>query len=237
MVAAAALAGCAETVAYVYHPTQQVTASNAGRPASHYTVPPEAPRGTVDVTTFGLTKMQMSDGYPEPFIHARMIVANNNDVGPWVVDTREQLLSIPKEGQSRPAYVNTDAAQPPVLQIAAGEKRVIDLYYPLPGDRARAAEIPEYDLLWHVRAPTRIIAERTPFERTTVEPMYADGYPYYGGPPGYSVGWGPVWWYDPLYPSVTFAHPVIIHRAHPVVVHRPFVAPRHVWIAHPTRRF
>jgi len=119
------------------------------------------------------------------------------------------------------------------VQVGAGDQRTFDLYYPLPAGREHAAEIPQYDLVWSVRTPARVVAERTPFERTEVE-AYAGAAPIHGP----SVGWGPIWWYDPLYPSVTFAHPVIIHHAHPRIVTRPYLGPRHVWIARPpVRRF
>jgi hypothetical protein len=135
------------------------------------------------------------------------------------------------EGRSRPAYVNTNGSQPPVLHIAPGERQVFDLYYPLPARRDRPGDIWQYDLLWSAHTPARVFAERTPFERTDAASFASAGMPY----ADLGVSWGPIWWYDPLYPSVTFAHPVIIHHAHPVVVRRPFVGPRRVWIAHPTR--
>src|SRR5262249_20795293 len=59
-------------------------------------------------------------------------------------------------------------------------------------------------------------------------PIYDSGY-YYGGW-GLGVGWAPVWWFNPFFPSVAFVHPVFFpHRA--FFVHHPFVGARAVHVA------
>jgi hypothetical protein len=204
------LLGACAIEQYVFRPTEQVTAREMGMPASRYLVPPESPRGKVVVTSFGLRDLQASDtGESTRFLHVRMVVTNDNAAAPWSVDTRQQLLELPGEGRSRPAYVNVDQGALPQVQIAPTEKRTIDLYYPLPEDLKSARQIDQFDVLWNVQTERRLVAQRTPFERERVEPDE-----FYYSPEPYAW-WGPIWWYDPFYPSATFAHPVVI--THPRV--------------------
>src|SRR5262249_37770424 len=153
-----------------YQPTEQLSGQSRGFPMARYNIPPESPRGDVTVVSYGVTELQVApeSGAHEPFVHVRMTVANNNADGPWTVDTREQLLAIGGEGQSRPAYVNTDQPGSPTLTLAAGQKRALDLYYPLPATMRGASALPSFDLVWNVHTDRRVVAERTPFERIRV---------------------------------------------------------------------
>jgi hypothetical protein len=214
---AAALAGCEHE--YVYRPTVATTSAVAGRPASYYAIPPEAPRGSVQLATFGFADLHPTDGGKDVrAIHMRMVVANNADTA-WKIDTREQLLVLPGQGQSRPAFSSSDLGAGPILEVPPNGKVNIDLFYPLPEHMQEAKEIPEFDTLWRVDTSTRVVADRTPFERLEVEPRYAYDYgDYYWGPWGY--------YYDPYYPygggfvGVTVApgfyvhHGVVIHPSH-----------------------
>ncbi|MCU1280842.1 MAG: uncharacterized protein JWM53_4388 [bacterium] len=249
MLALAAL-GCGES-RYIYRPTEQATATSDGLPAARYPVPPESPRGEVNIASFGPTKMQVTTSEEKvKFLHVRMVVANNNDAGPWVVDTRQQVVSLPQEGQSPPAFANSDVPGLPIVNVPAGQKHTIDLFYTLPEGMQKARHVPRFELFWHVQTPSREVAERTPFERTEADEAVASAYPYVAGYPelSLSLGWGPVWWYDPLVPAVTFYHPVIIHRRYPLFVRAPYtppmrvygravVAPPRVIVARPIRRF
>src|SRR6185503_20776933 len=84
-----------------------------------------------------------------------------------------------------------------------------------PGVRSEAA-LPEFAVRWQVQVGSRLVAERTPFERLAVEPE-----PSYYGSWGVNVGLGtrPVWWYDPLfYPGIGFySAPIILEHRLPVV--------------------
>ena len=233
---AGALGGGCATSGYVFAPAEQATASIGGYPAANYALPPEGPRGKLEAASFGIVAMQVNDGGAETrFLQVRLSVANNNDVAAWTVDTRQQLLALPGEGQSRPAFANSDQQDLPNITVAPGQKRTIDLYYALPLPLQSADHIPQFELLWHVQTPSREVAERTPFERIKIEEPsawayadeYPDGYPY--GYFGYgSLGWGATWWYDPFFPSFTFAHPVFIAPHHPFVAHHGFAAPGRV---------
>ena len=214
---AAALAGCEHE--YVYRPTVATTSAVAGRVASYYAIPPEAPRGSVQLATFGFADLQPTGGGDKDVraIHMRMVVANNADT-PWKIDTREQLLELPGHGQSRPAFASSDVGAGPVIEIPPNGKVTVDLFYPLPEHMEDASDLPDFDTLWRVDTGTRVVADRTPFERLEVSPRYASDYDdYYWGPWGY--------YYDPFYPygggfvgvhiGPSFGrHAVIIHPSH-----------------------
>jgi hypothetical protein len=225
--------GCASTD-YIYEPAEQANATLGGRTAAHYEIPAEAPAGDVRVTSFGITEVAPAGGGPRMHVlHARMVVANNSDAAPWSVDTREQFAWIPGEGKSRPAFVNSDDHGAPVLMVAQSQQRMIDLYYPLPVNVKSEDKLAGFDLLWQVTTGRRVVAERTPFERLQIEPVYATGYDY-----SFALGWGPYWWYDPFWPHATFVHPGVVVRrpvtfGHPQVIYHG----GRVYGARPTGRY
>jgi hypothetical protein len=211
-VLALTFAGCERD--YVYRPTVATTSALDGRPASYYEVPPEAPRGYVQLTTFGFADIKAkgtSDDDRARAIHVRMVVANNSSQA-WVVDTRDQLLALPKRGESRPAFARSDLGAAPLIEVPPGGKRTIDLFYPLPAELQSAEDLPAFDTIWKVQTDARLVAERTPFERLEVEPRYAYGDRYY-------YGWGPSYWYDPYYPRGAF----IGVRGAPIYVNQPII--------------
>src|SRR5436190_2034954 len=93
----------------------------------------------------------------------------------------------------------------PTEQVTASTEGV-------PASLQSAKRLPEFDFFWNVHATARVVAERTPFERTRLEPQYA--YDYGSPSVGINAAWGPVWWYDPLFPSATFVHPVRVYAPH-----------------------
>lgn len=211
-----ALAGCAATTgaSYVYTPAALANARIGDYPAAYYAVPTERPTGDVRVGSFGLTAVQPRGGGPTTMVaHARLIIANNADEIPWIVDTRNAVMSIANEGSSRPAFVNTDAGVPPVVSIARGDRPTIDLYYPLPPGRSAEATLPAFDVTWQIRTASGDVVQRTPFERAQIDEddtyagyYYAYPYGYYGFGLGYALGFGSHWWYDAHYPSYGFYH-------------------------------
>jgi hypothetical protein len=78
-------------------------------------------------------------------------------------------------------------------------------------------QLPHFDVLWQVDTASRSVASRTSFDR--VEVVSATWYdPYYFA---YYAGYGPFWWYDPLYSGIVFANtrPIAIHdRGAPITV-------------------
>jgi hypothetical protein len=216
----ALLASCVPS--YVYRPTEMVNAETQGYPTARYPVPPEAPHGEVYVTSFGIVDMDVAPGTTAPMLHVRLAVANNSGEA-WQVDTRQQVVDLGPEGRSRAAFVNTDVQGSPQVGVAAGGQRVLDLFYSLPAGMQGASAVPRFDFVWRLDIPGRPVVQRTPFERLQVETQPAGPYPPFIG---VGLGWGPFWWYDPLYPSFTFYHPFILHQHYPVIINRGYGGPR-----------
>jgi hypothetical protein len=195
-IAAVMLGGCAEN-RYLFRPSQQATAQVSGLPAARYSIPPEKPMGEVLVLSSGVTEIK-PENVSQRALFARLIVTNNSDDTTWRLDTRKQLAVV---GNNRiaPTYVNTFGQPIPVIEIAKGEKRTIDFYFPVPAGTETNGDLPQFDLSWHVETGTRPIAERTSFDRYKVEPVYSGGYYGYGygyGWPYYPYHWG---YYDPFW--------------------------------------
>lgn len=211
-----ATAACASHE-YVYEPASQVTGQVAGRAAANYQIPPELPQGDARVATFGIAKIRPRGAPDNAYIralHVRLVVANNSDQ-PWTLDTREQRVVLPGNGQSRPAFASVQGASPPMITIEPGNARSINLFFPLPPTMQKPERIPQFDVVWQVQTSTRVVTERTPFERVEIVPEYTYASPY--------VGFGPSW-YDPYYPYGAFygvgaLPPAYIER--PVIIQPP----------------
>jgi hypothetical protein len=188
-IVSAVLFGCSSE--YLYSPAEMANARLGSLPADRYQIPPERPLGTVVVASPGVVKMKFQGDVKTRMLSVRMVVTNNQDDVVWRIDTREVRAIIAGVGEAAPAYVNSDVRQLPVIEVPRGEKRSFDLFYPLPPDMQDPKRVPEFDLAWQVQTGPRLVAERTPFERLKIEPMYADV--YYNG-----WSYAPVWWHDPF---------------------------------------
>lgn len=197
---AAGVIGCSETSSYIYEPSAS-NESLHGLPAERVGIPQEAPQGTVEVASYGVTDLRTNDG-KIPVVHVRMIVSNESDAMPWTIDSRKQTLEIAGEGRSRAIYVNSDRDSLPVLTVGQRDRRVLDFYFPLPSTVHDGAGLRRFDMLWEVDTSSRAVASRTSFDRIAEQPQYAYAEPY----APFWVGYGPYWWYDPFYPSVVFVH-------------------------------
>jgi hypothetical protein len=182
--------GCAPHYSYV--PTTNATATVQGRVAAEYSIPPGAPQGDVRVASYGMTDVSPQKAPNEVLraLHLRVVLADNG-ASPWHFDTREQRVELGGHDVLAPAFASANAgSQPPVVTIDGNGKRIVDLFFLLPANLQHADAIPEFDAMWRVNTgATGVIAERTPFERLTVEPDeggYDDwdygGTYYWGGP-------------------------------------------------------
>jgi len=213
-IAIAFAAACGGTN-YVYVPEGANTVDN-GRPVTRISITHEQPRGEVRVESRGITRLDGRTDRAIDVIHLRMVVGNDSDDAPWMVDTREQLIEIPGEGRSAPIFANSDRESMPIVEVPRREKRIVDLFYPLPSTVKDEDDLKGFELLWQVNTGERVVAQRTPFGRQSTEP-----------PPEYTgslyAGWGPYWWYDPYYSSHVFIHhrPIVVHDRGPVIVTRP----------------
>ena len=210
------LAACATSSSYLYSP-QGATYWSDGYPAITNPVPPEAPQGRVDVTSFGVVEIKPDGVAPIDTLHVRLTVTNDGDTTPWTIMPSEQQVEIAGMGRSRPIYVNSDMPSLPTITIAQRERRMLDFYYALPPGIDDDDELPGFEVLWQVTTPARIYSSRTRFERLDREPATANVQVVY------YAGWGPYWWYDPLYPRLVFVHhrPIVVHRPGRVIITRP----------------
>jgi hypothetical protein len=199
-------AACATDSQSLFRPTEQVSGLVEGVPAARYPVPPEAPRGDVNVSSRGVVSVQPQEGGREArMMHLRIAVANENDVGPWTVDAREQRVVYRGGATLSPAIVSTSAPGAPLLTVAPGQVATLDLHYQLPPGVDRAREVPRFELRWAVRTPARVVAERTPFERELLDRRDAE----YDRAVVVGLAVSPLWWYDPnFYP---YAPPYIYY--------------------------
>lgn len=203
--------GCA-TASYVYSPRDAATSMD-GYPATVTAVPPEAPQGKVEVTSFGILGITAGNA-PFDALHVRMSITNDGDATPWSLIASEQLIELPGASPFRPAYVNTDAAPGEVVEIGQRQRRVIDLYYALPAGVHDDADLAGFQLLWQVITPARLFASRTEFQRFENEPEVHAPVMLY-------AGWAPYWWYDPFWGRRGFGHhePLIVRPG--VIISRP----------------
>jgi hypothetical protein len=223
------VAACESTRRYAYRPAVSTSAVLEGHPAALHRIPPNAPAGDVRIATLGLADIRATgedeDAEEETrALHLRMVVSNDADV-PWSLDTREQRVALPGDGDSPPAYATADGPTPPIITIPPRGKRTVDLFYPLPQRMQEIEELPSFDTIWRVETHAGPVVQRTPFERVDVTPVYRPE-PYYYYHRGYGWGYWPTsYWYDPWYPQrgafigVDAApryggHPVMIDR-HP----------------------
>jgi hypothetical protein len=224
LAAVAAIVAC-DAGGYVYAP-RGATSAIGGYPSARVAIPPEQPTGEVSVASFGLTTLDSPGANAVGALHVRIVADNLSGEVPWTIDTREQLVEIAGEGRSRAIFVNTDLQAPPLVTVEPRQRRVLDLYFPLPSTVSGATDLAEFDLLWQVRAGDRVVAQRSTFARFSTEPEYGSygysyGYGYFGGP---YAGWAPYWWHDPSYWHGGFAHHhrvVFSHPHHVTVTHAP----------------
>jgi hypothetical protein len=210
-------AGCAPEYAYV--PEQNATATVRGRVAADYPIPPGAPRGDVRIASYGIAEVS-SEGSPGETVralHLRMVLENNSAAA-WTLDTREQRVQLDGADTIAAAFASANAGvPPPMVTVPPSGKRVVDLFFALPAALQDAEAIPEFDAMWRVNAgPAGVIAERTPFERLTIEPDEGsyDSWDY--GPDYY---WGGPYWINGDLPYAGYGGPgfsrggVSIHRS------------------------
>jgi hypothetical protein len=207
---------------YVYvPPTPTTTITTPGRVAAKYGVPPEASQGSVEIASYGITRIFPATDPTEHLdaIHLRIAVDNGSEEQ-WYLDTRQQRIVLNGRGTSAPMFASASPGwPPPVVPIAPKNTRVADLFFPLPFDLQNARVLPAFDAIWQVQLPGRTVSERTPFDRLRIEPppIYSEndyGVNYY---------WGPPYWYDGDYPRFGFGGTVVVprvYRSQPLIIRR-----------------
>lgn len=187
--------GCAEGP-YVYRPAQTATSVN-GLPAARQPVPRDKPSGDIAIATSGVTEIRVSE-QPTRAIFVRVIVSNRTDEAAWAFDTRKQSAII--AGQpTMAAYVNAYQGYEgatSIVRVPRAQSRTVDFYFPLPAGVEADDNLPPFELSWNIQTAREMVADRTPFNRVPIEPVYASSAPY-------SYGYyGPYGWYDPFWPPL-----------------------------------
>jgi hypothetical protein len=215
----ALLAASACEAEYAYVPVTSATVV-VGHIAADYPIPKETPRGDVRLASYGIAELGSPQDREDRVraLHVRMTLIDNS-ARSWTMDTREQAIDLDGYGQSVAAFASANAGSaPPSITVPAMGKRVVDLFFPLPPALQRADRLPSFDVVWKLQADDKAIAERTPFERisveppTTYDPIYDYGADYY---------WGPPYYYDPRYGDRGFHRDVARYAGHPLSIFMP----------------
>jgi hypothetical protein len=203
--AAAAGSGCA-TERTGFRPAVPST-SEAGFPASRYSIPSEAPRGEVFVTSFGTREVEEAGNAHSQLIHVRVGIANQTGSAAWSFEPGQQFLMAPGAAPQPPSFLEIDGHNPGDAHVAPAQKKVFDLYYRMPAGGGAAA--PGFDINWQVVAEGKTISERTSFVREpyrdysqATQHYWADGV----ASPWWISWYGAPWlgWYGPWGPGPYF---------------------------------
>ncbi|MEO7109159.1 MAG: hypothetical protein ABI183_01870, partial [Polyangiaceae bacterium] len=166
-------AGCGTTTTLAYVPVSAPLSSIYEHAAADFAIPPQAPTGDVRIASYGVEQLTPGES-PDQHVsalHVRLVVVNNG-TKQWVLDTREQQLSLEGHASSTPAFASANPdpeSIPPVVAIAPHGTRVIDVFYPLPADLQTAEKIPGFQFTAHVYTDVGPIAESTTFQRVEVD--------------------------------------------------------------------
>jgi hypothetical protein len=199
--AAVFLSSCATSQDYRYKPIENEHLVVGDQKGAIYKIPsPEKPEGEVRILSYGVTDLGKYRDLPDiRTMHVRMTIKNQQTKN-WSLIAGDQILILPREGRSRPAYANTDVDQKklPEVIVKPGEQRVVDLYYPLPQGMKKAEEIPNFQFQWDLVTPRQKIVETTPFDRFKISPLVPKVYPYAAAirDPSFGLGWSHNWWHD-----------------------------------------
>jgi len=172
---AAAGFGCGTPSAYVYRPTELVNATAEDGVTVRYHVPRADPRGDVYVMARGITRTGEVGGASPPMLHVEMTVSNRSGEHPWIIDTRDQLLALPHEGQARPTHVKTASAGAPLIGVIPGAIAKVDLYYALAPHLQTAQSISSFEFLWQVSADGKTLAQSVAFGRFRADQTSSTG--------------------------------------------------------------
>lgn len=178
---------------------QGVTRWPAGYRTMTVAIPPEAPRGRVELASYGLAELTPDGGLPMTALHVRMTVANQRDDVPWSIDFTRTRLDIPGEHRIAPTFVNANIPTLPLAIVERGERVLADLYFALPPRIAAENDLRKFDVTWVVARDGRLLESRTRFEHARKgAPLEATPVP--------PLGASRAWWFDPAYPWSTYYH-------------------------------
>ncbi len=158
------LVGCLGANQDLFYPA--AANSRLGRhPAVTYALPAAAPLGDVQITSLGETEIRPGSAAKEEEVAVRLVVENDSDVRPWSVDLRRVALTFVGDHATGPveAEIEGQGSQSPIVWVARGQQRTIDLYFVVPPAEVERTTLPDFDVTWQVQTGTGLIARRTTF--------------------------------------------------------------------------
>lgn len=148
--------------------------------------------GDIELVSFGIATLSADSGPPITAVHVREAFANRSDDFAWTVDASLATVWFGRGGPIHAVLANSDVATLPLLRIAHGERRMIDLYFPVPADRMSDEELGAFTVAYRVYTPTRRYESSAALLRSPRWPTREERGP--------EPGWGRRWWADPSYP-------------------------------------
>lgn len=215
------LSGCASKPKpedVTFQPTENQNVTSEKESEASYLIPvPTAAEGKVNVSYKGIEDARTKQSEAKvPSLHLQLQISSKSEKGlaPWAFDVRNQQLSLRNQESSfTPTWAHSPGQTFPVLQVAPGETKTVDLYYALPEDKRSATEIPGFTLNWQVQTSSRLVAEATSFDQVSKNLRNTAVYPFTARPYDYDPLAAPVspvprgpasvpstsdWWMNPL---------------------------------------
>lgn len=207
LVATSACSSAPKENEVVFEPTRNQAQAPDGKHEAVYNLPvPTDAKGTVRLESEGVEDIRAKESEQKvPSLHLKMIVNNEKDAQPWMLDARNQQVSLQGGTTLTPTLVNTKGESLPMIEVEPGETQDIDLYYALPEKFKNATEIPGFTARWEVQTENRTVAEATPFDQISPNLGSRSVYPFGGSPfespptrRPQSIGVESDWWLDPF---------------------------------------
>lgn len=152
---------------------------------------------SLQLASFGIAELTTDDGVVISTLHVRAVIANTTGDRPWTLDTSRARVEGRAGAVVAPALVNSDLTTLPIAILDPGERRTIDLYFPLAAELAEHGGPVSFELSWPVNTPERTVQVAW-FERETAIPQSREA--------ALAAGWGRSWWFDPRYPWPAYFH-------------------------------
>ncbi|MBV8762909.1 MAG: hypothetical protein JO257_36830 [Deltaproteobacteria bacterium] len=147
--------------------------------------------GDIELVSFGVATLSADRGPPIAAVHVRETFANRSDDFPWTVDASLATLWFGHGAPVQPVFANSDVTTLPLVRIARGERRTVDLYFRLPDGPIADEELTPFTVAYRVYTPTRRYEASASLARSAHWPTHEDRGP--------EPGWGRSWWADPAY--------------------------------------
>ena len=156
-------AGCAD---YAYRAN---SATGTPTPLASYSIPPASPQGQVQLRSPGVQPLPTPEVRGERGLHVVLIVTNDGQ-RPWAIDTREETVALPDGAVYAPtlALAGGTIAAARFVEVPAGGRRSVDLYYALPAGHARERDLPRFVARWRIDTAHGPVQGRATFQRVNL---------------------------------------------------------------------